>query len=184
MAKSKSQHFNQTPRRKAEFIEPPNRLKEKVGTGGVTKQILSKAQDLLESVSVDFPTIAEMHLDSMDSSVRYIRQVRSAGKKIGKKKEEELIDKLIQPAMQLKAHGGMFKYELVTHIADNMVHFLEVVHRMDDDAMEIIEAHNTTLRAIVHSQISGSGGQKGKALLDELHEACSRYFNKYGKPDK
>lgn len=182
MADDKSLHFNQKQRRKAEIINPPNRIKQKVGHGGITDEILNKAQDLLESVSVDFPAMAEMHLDSLSSAISYIRQVRSAGKKIKKDAEEELINSLIYPAMQLKAHGGMFKYDLVTRIADNMIHFLEVVRKMDDDAMEIIEAHNTTLRAIVHSKISGNGGKKGKALLGELHEACRRYFSKYGKP--
>lgn len=176
-------HFNQEPRRKAEIISPPNRVKEKVGHGGLTTEVLNKAQALLESVSVDFPAMAEMDLDTLASAISRIRQIRSAGKDLTKGKEEDLINSLIYPSMQLKAHGGMFKYELVTRIADNLVHFLEVVHQMDDDAMEIVDAHNTTLRAIIHSRIEGTGGQKGKALLKELHEACSRYFDKYGQPE-
>lgn len=179
-----SPHFNQKPRRKAQIIQPPNRVKEKVGSGGVTKDILQKAQDLLESVSVDFPAMAEMHLDALTAGIQKVRTVRATGREVKKPEEEDLINNLIHPAMQLKAHGGMFKYDLVSKIADNLVHFLEVVHKMDTDAMEIVEAHTATLRAIINSRISGNGGQKGKALLAELHGACSRYFNKYGKIDK
>jgi len=184
MAEDKSHHFNQKRRRKAEIIKPPNRIKQKVGHGGVTNDILEKTQALLESVKADFPAMAEMHLDALSSAINYIRQVRSSAKKQKKSEEEELINSVIYPAMQLKAHGGMFKYPLVTHIADNMIQFLEVIPRMDEDALEIVEAHNTTLRAIVQNEISGTGGKKGKALLNELHDACSRYFNKYGKAEK
>ena len=42
-------HYSQKPRRNAEFIKPPNMLKTKVGTGGLSEEILSRAQDLLEN---------------------------------------------------------------------------------------------------------------------------------------
>ena len=41
-------HFNQPQKRQAEFFMPPNLLKEKAGSGGLSEDILLKAQKLLE----------------------------------------------------------------------------------------------------------------------------------------
>ena len=61
----KPHHFDQVPRRKAEFIKPPNILKAKVGSGGLSEDILNKAQLLLENNTVDFQPLAEIYLNSL-----------------------------------------------------------------------------------------------------------------------
>ena len=59
------QHYNQTPKRRAEFIKPLNTLKQKVGSGGLSEDILNKAQALLENNTVDFLPLAEMYLEGL-----------------------------------------------------------------------------------------------------------------------
>lgn len=164
-------HFNQPQQRKAEFIKPPNRLKAKVGNGGLEQAILEKAQALLENNTMDFQPLAEMHLDMLAEAIENYRN--------GRVKGEEAIEAMILPAMQLKAKGSMFGYPLITSIGDNLVNFLEVLIRLDSDAADIITAHKRTMRLIVASRITGPGGKQGEALQKELHEACSRYFGKH-----
>lgn len=167
-----SDHFNQPVRRKAEFIKPPNRIKEKVGSGGLSEEILAKAEDLLENNSVEFEPMAELYLKNLENGIN------TAKKLSPDTQTEEAIAGMIYPAMQIKANGGMFHYHLLTHIGDRLVQFLEVIEKADMEAVEIIEAFHTTLRAIVHGRIKGDGGSHGKDLVTALEDACYRYFTK------
>jgi hypothetical protein len=171
-------HFDQKPRRKAEFIKPPNLLKAKVGSGGLNEQILDKAQALLENTATDFRPLAEMYLDSMRKGWE------RAQSDSGKEDPEKLIAGMLYPAMQLKANGGMFHYPLITRIGDHLVQFLEVIERPDPDALEIVAAFHTTMRAIVVGQVSGDGGRYGADLIQELEDACYRYFQKYAEVNR
>lgn len=166
-------HYNQKPRRKAEFIKPPNHLKAKVGTGGLSEEILDKAQTLLENNTVDFFPLAEMYLDALMKGI----ELAKSGKKDDDK--EYIISCMLYPGMQLKANGGMFKYQLVTEIADKLIQFLEVIEEPDIECVEIVLAFHTTMRAVVLGKITGSGGRHGQELLAALTHACTRYFDKH-----
>ena len=170
---SESRHYNQSPRRKAEFIRPPNTLKAKVGSGGLNEDILNKAQALLENNSVDFLPLAELYLVSL------MRGVEDCQETLLTSDPEGLIHKIIYPTMQLKANGGMFHYPLVTRVADKLIQFLEVIESPDDDALEIVIAFHTTIRAIIMGKITGDGGKYGDELVEALNEACLRYFDKH-----
>ena len=129
-------HFNRTPRRRAEFIKVPNMLKAKVGSGGLSEEILNKAQKLLEEDSQDFAPLAEMYLDSLEHGIDIAKGFKSNDD------TENVLALLIYPAMQLKANGGMFRYHLVTRVADKMIQFLEVIYEPDIEAVEIIPSNH------------------------------------------
>lgn len=166
-------HYKQTPRRKAEFIKPPNMLKTKVGGGGLSEDILAKAENLLESNTVDFQPLADMYLNTMAKGIEYAKDADPAEDK------EYIISRMLYPAMQLKANGGMFHYPLVTRIADKLIQFLEVIEQPDIEAVEIVLAFHTTIRAVVMGRVSGDGGKHGTELIRALNDACVRYFEKY-----
>jgi hypothetical protein len=169
----KPPHFNQKRRRKAEFIRPPNLLKAKVGSGGLSAEILDKAQALLEDNVIDFRPLADLYLASLMRGIEYARGVDGRGD------TEEVISHMLYPAVQLKANGGMFHYQLVTAIADRLVQFLEVIVMPDIDAIEIVLAYHTTIRAVAMGGVTGDGGTHGAELIAALDDACHRYFEKY-----
>lgn len=154
--------------RKAEMISPPNRLKEKVGSGGLDETILVKAQTLLEDNTVDFKPIATLLVDLLDEAVR--------DAKAGKLKGEAAIEAMIYPAMQLKAQGSMFHYPLITEISDILVNFLETVPAADEDVVEVVHGHKIAIKVVIASDIKDSDGTQGKELKNALHEACGRYY--------
>ena len=166
------QHYNQTPKRNAEFITLPNRLKEKVGSGGLSDEILEKAQALLENNTVDFEPLADMYLGSLMKGIEHTKDAAPTDD------TEYLISTMLYPAMQLKANGGMFHYPLITDIADHLIQFLEVIDEPDIEAIEIILAFHTTMRAVVQGKITGDGGTHGSELLKALNAACIRYFER------
>lgn len=137
------QHFSQKPRRNAEFIKPPNMLKTKVGSGGLSDDILNKAENLLENNTVDFQPLAEMYLAGL------MKGIDLAKESDPNDDQEYVISRMLYPGMQLKANGGMFHYPLVTRIADKLIQFLEVIERVDIEVVEIVMAFHTTIRAVV-----------------------------------
>lgn len=165
-------HYNQKQRRKAEFMMPPNNLKAKVGAGGISDSILTKAQELLENNTIDFLPLAEMYLSSLKTAIENSNNCKPEDDK------EPIIASMLYPAMQLKANGAMFHYPLITRIANRLVHFLEVIADLDIDAFEIVLAFHTTMRAIVLGKIMGDGGKHGEELFEALDEACMRYFER------
>ncbi len=167
------QHFNQAPRRKAEIVRPPNTLKAKVGSGGISDAILDKAQALLENNVVDFQPLAEMYLQTL------MKAIESAQAQSDKEQGEEQIASMLYPAVQLKANGGMFHYPLITVMADRLIQYLEVIVEPDLDALEIVLAFHTTIRAVVMGRVTGNGGRHGQELLNALNDACMRYFERY-----
>ena len=166
------QHYNQTPKRKAEFLNPPNYIKEKVGSGGISEEILEKAQKLLENNTVDFRPLADMYLSAL------MRGVDTAKDSQTTDDHEYLISLMLYPAMQLKANGGMFHFPLVSIIADRLIQFLEVIDEPDVESIEIVLAFHTTMRAVIHGGIKGDGGDQGGELLNALNAACIRYFER------
>ena len=166
-------HYNQKPKRDSTFITPPNILKAKVGTGGLSEQVIVRAQQLLEDHAEDFGPLAEMYLSRMKEGI-------DKAKRANKKDEsEEAIEKILLPCVQLKANGAMFHYPLITRIADRFVQFMEVVERLDPETLSIAEAFHATIKIVVSGKIKGDGGAQGEALVDELNNACMRYFEKH-----
>lgn len=164
-------HFNQPTRRKAEFIVPPNTLKNKVGSGGLSEEILDKAQALLENHTVEFAPLARIYLSNLMQGIEMAKEDTDAD-------PEQVIAAMLYPAMQLKANGGMFHYPLVTKIADKLVQFLEVIESVDIESIEIVLAFHTTLNAVISGKITSDGGTQGQGLLQALNNACIRYFEK------
>ncbi|MAI62299.1 MAG: hypothetical protein CBB87_07470 [Micavibrio sp. TMED27] len=167
-----SMHFDQKPKRKATFIKPNFDIKEKVGTGGLSEAILSKAQKFLEENTEEFEPLANLYLTSLAQGI-------DSAKDYGVNDDlDQTLSHVIYPAMQLKANGGMFHYSLVSAISDKLVQFLEVIEEPDIEALEIMMAFHTTIRAVIQGKIKGNGGQHGADLLEELDQACRRYFSR------
>jgi hypothetical protein len=154
--------------RRAELLTPPNRLKEKVGSGGIDENVIHKAQALLENNTVDFKPIAAMLMELLSEAI--------TDAKNGNVKGEAAIEAMIYPAMQLKAQGTMFHYPLITEISNILVNFLETVTLIDKDVLDLVVAHKMSINAVLASEIKGDGGKVGKDLRDALMDACNRYY--------
>jgi len=166
-------HYNQKPKREAKFFSPPNILKAKAGSGGISDTILDRAQDLLENHTADFEPLAKIYIKQMTEG---IKEAAALGRPTN---SEKAIGKILMPCVQLKANGAMFHYPLVTRIADRFVQFVEVVERMDEETIDISYAFLTALNTVISGKIKTDGAAHGEALVEELNGACMRYFEKH-----
>lgn len=167
------QHYDYKPRRRAEYITPPNKIKKKVGSGGLSEEILNKAQMLLETNAVDFIPLAQAYLEQLQEGIDI------ASEPFHENNTEYVISTMLYPAMQLKANGGMFHYPLVTKIADRVIQFLEVIETPDPEVVAIIQSFHKTVALVVREKIQGDGGERAKALMMNLENACQSYLNRY-----
>lgn len=156
---------------KVKYHNPPNILKQKVGTGGLEPHIIQMAEEFISTNQVDFAPHAEKILTRLAGAIKVAKSKDRT--------ERDVIDTITGPIMELKANGAMFRYFLVSEIADVMLNFLENISELNNDAFEIIDVHQKTLEVILKSKLQGDGGREGKALAQELYDACSRYRKKY-----
>ncbi len=153
-------------------ITPPHYIKQKVGGGGLTDDILNRAQKVIEKNTVDFKPVAQEHLNDIAQTLEDMEDRSSY------LNDRDYLNMMIHPAMQLKANGGMFNFPLVTEVADMFVKFLDSLTELNPDAHDIIVGFYTTLRAIVYGNIRGDGGKDGRELVNELTHALKRYIER------
>lgn len=154
---------------KARFISPPNKIKQKVGSGGINEALIERAQYHIETAEVEYAPEAEKHLSAISDMIAAFKN----------KPEPPSPEQMIIPVMQLKGSGGMFQYQLVSDVADIALNFLEGLTRLNDASLDVIQAHLHTIRIIMTHKLRGDGGKEGFSLIKELENACKRYHSKY-----
>ena len=156
------------------IIEASYLLQAKVGKGPVDARKVQESQHIIETNQVDFVPFGLEFLEDLEEVINKAR-----AKKMN---IQDVRESLAQPIMQLKANASMFKYNLVGNLATIMLNFLEGISAVDDEAIEIVDAHHKTLKAIIVKRMQGSAGENGQALQQELKRACRRYFLKRELP--
>ncbi len=153
------------------FVTPPNHFKMKVGSGGISDALLKKSQQAIDSVKLDFLPYAKDFLTEFSTHAKTALDAT--------KNRTESKENIIGPVMQIKANGGMFHYQLLSDVADIALQFIEAIEDINEDAYDVLQAHENTIQAIISNKMQGDGGKAGDALVNELHKACTRYFEKY-----
>lgn len=170
---AKKEIRKQQQKKKATYYNPPNRLREKVGVGGIDPLVLEEAEEYIAKNKMDILPYAEQMLHEINTVISDCR----AGV-ISRKQAKE---RIVPPIMELKANGRMFRYALVSEIAGVILDFLESISDINDDAMDVVVVHQQSLNAIINNKLSGEGGKEGRALAEELYAACRRYYKKHGR---
>lgn len=145
-------------------------LQQKVGAGPLDQAVVERMQQTIDTNDFDFTAIGMQFLKELQAALAIARDpaVDMATKK----------QKLTEPVMQLKANGAIFHYSLIGSLANVMLSFLEAIKDLDKDALDIVQAHHTTLQAIIVKKMRGDGGEVGATMIKELKEACGRYYRK------
>lgn len=153
----------------AKIIKASRSLQMKAGKGVIAHESVQRAEDVIKNNDEDFSSIANGFLIRLHDAVEMAERNTAISK-------SDLIAGMIKPVMELKANAKMFKYNLVTSLANIMLEFLETIEHLDNKAVEIVAAHHKTLSMIITRKMSGDGGQVGAALQRELQSVCQRYF--------
>jgi len=156
--------------KKANIIKANYVLQHKVGAGPLDEGKVAACQTVIDKNEVDFVPLGLSILEKLEKALD-----KANDPTITMDKMKTL---LTEPVMELKANATIFKYTLIGNLANIMLNFLETIKVLDKDAIEIVRAHHNSLHMIVVRKMSGDGGAGGKMLIDELQQACTRYYNK------
>jgi hypothetical protein len=156
-----------------EIIKATRELQQRVGSGVIDAAVITRCQDTIDKTTSDFGPVARAFLQQLDTAVGLARDPNI--------NDDMRISGMTKPVMELKANAKMFRYDLVTMLANIMLGFLEAIPKLDNDSVEIVAAHHRTLCAIIERKMTGDGGPNGRLLQQELQDACNRYFHKRGK---
>jgi hypothetical protein len=155
---------------KVKVIKASKELQHKAGTGEIAAERVQKAEKIIEQNTTDFQPIAQTFLDKLAVGIEHA--------KANDQPHDVLIAGMTRPVMELKANARMFKYQLISDLANIMLGFLETIKELDSTAIDIVNAHHKTLSAIVIKKMTGDGGANGLLLQTELQEAVQRYMRK------
>ena len=156
--------------KKVNIIKANFALQLKVGAGPLDERAVKDMQTVIDKNDVDFAPLGLSILEKLQDALD-----RADDLSVTMTQMKEM---LIKPVMELKANATTFKYDLIGSLANIMLQFLETITVMDKDAIEIVQAHHKSLHMIIVRKISGNGGEAGKALTNELKNACDRYHHK------
>lgn len=151
----------------AKIYKASRLLQSKVGKMLVKPEQIAKSQKVIDNNDFDFTSLGLDILRKLEDAVVH---AQDDGIPMIERKQAITV-----PVMELKANARTFKYNLIGDLANIMLHFLETTTSLDKDAIQIVDAHQKTLRAIIVKRMTGNGGDYGEILLRELTDVCNRY---------
>ena len=160
--------IDMTEKKEPRVIKANYVLQAKVGSGPLDEKAVEECQRVMDEADVDFAPMANEFLNKLENAVKQVRSGELTG--------PDAKQAMTQPVMELKANASTFKYDLIGNLANIMLSFLETVNKLDKTVIEIVDVHHKTLKAIIANKMKGDGGASGKALEQELKDACKRYF--------
>ncbi len=153
----------------AQFIQPPNTLKAKLGGGfgGIDASAIAKAEEALAAMSGQFAAWLQDELDKLEAA-------RNAIQTNGY--NTATAEALYHRAHDLKGLGSTYQFPLVTRLAGSLCKLLDDPAKRLDAPQVLLDAHINAIKAVVRDDIKTDDHPVGLALATEL-ETRVRDFN-------
>ena len=151
------------------YSNPPNSLKEKVGSGGIPAERIERAETVIAESKAEFSTYIQQ-------AVKDLAQVSTISLDDDIWAEREDYTKIV---MSMKAHGKMFGYPLVTALSYEVLQVLDVCEKFNADMLDILLAYKQSLKLIADNKMVQMNADGAKDIVEALCAACGRYLQKY-----
>lgn len=145
----------------AQFIQPPNSLRQKVGGGfkGINADAVAKAEEALAAMAGQFEQWLQDEVGKLDVAWSAIQtQGYNAATAEG----------LYFRAHDLKGLGGTYQYPLVTRLAGSLCRLLDDTQDRLAAPVPLLEAHVLAIKAVVRDKIQTDEHPVGRTLAEEL----------------
>ncbi|MDG1286185.1 MAG: hypothetical protein P8P30_01320 [Rickettsiales bacterium] len=149
----------------ARFIQPKNKLKEKLGDGGIRKVNIARAEKGIEEFEVDFTPIA----------AKYLVEIRGSLSKKDQIDRSKMLDCLVQ----LRAQGAFFQFKSITAITDILVDLLDSLNDIDDTILQIVNSYEQATQVLIKMNIKDDQNETCNALVVELNTVCQKYKSQH-----
>lgn len=145
-------------------------LQQKVGTGTLDAEAVSKVQGYLDSVQSDVTPQLRQDLIVIENALAEAKKVSYD--------REQFLGTITKPLMNVKSLSGMFHEMMVCRVSAFVLTFLEDVRKFDDDVAEIIGAYLKVANTLMDLKIKEETNPHGQSFLAEIRNACKRYYDK------
>lgn len=161
---------------KAEFVENPNRIAQKVRAvpGGEVDILLERVDQAMSKLTVEFLEI--YHEDVERIGMHMVTALDDPA-------EMTVSVQAIRASLHdLRGQAGTFGYQLVTQISDSACKFIDLSDSFGRTELMVLGMHVDALRAVKQQSISGKGGAIGTQLMDGLQAVILKHGE--GRLDK
>ena len=152
----------------AQLIQPPNTLRQKVGSGfgGIDAGAIAKAEEALAAMADQFGQWLQDEITKLDAAWSAIQSNGWT---------PATAEPLYFRAHDLKGLGGTYQYPLVTRLAGSMCRLLDDASTRMDAPLPLLEAHVLAIKAVVRDKIQTDEHPVGRALAEELEAKVSSF---------
>ena len=154
---------------KLEIINPPNALKQKVGTGGagaVDLEALERAEQVISGMTDSY---LEWVVDDLEKIEQAYATLVSAS---GDKKAE--MNGVFQVSHDIKGQGGSFGYDLMTAIGNELCRLIEKADKIGAGEVTAVKLHIDAMKLVIAEDLKGTGGTEGEKMLSGLQQVCDK----------
>lgn len=159
---------------KAQFINPPNTLRLKVGgrLGGVDAAAIARAEAALKSLSDQFGQWLNDELVKLDAAVA---AVRAEGFNV------QTAETLYFRAHDLKGLGSTYGFPIVTRIAASLCKMMDDVSIRVQAPWPLVEAHVDAIKAAVRDDVRDADDPTASALVSVLEAKAAAHLAAIGR---
>ncbi len=152
---------------KSKKIKASRDLQNKVGTGKIDEKVVENAQRTMDENKVDFGPLARPDLDKLQQAIDAAKEDLSDA--------DAVMDSLKTPIMNIKANAGAFDYQFVSELTGMILMFFEGIKKPDKKVVQIADILHKTIMLALAYNMSGDGGNNGKALVAAFAQICKKY---------
>lgn len=150
--------------RSFQVINPPNLLKQKVGSGGLDANSIKKAEKVFDSLRGEFEEIAKGDVAKL---------ALAAAALLGNPNDIKKRQEVYMLSHELRGQGGSYGYPLVTRFGDQLCRYLDATDMLDAKTLIIVKAAADAIAVVINNKVSGDGGETGRQLVGMLDRAIA-----------
>jgi hypothetical protein len=161
------------PQQKERYITPENKLKQKVGSGGVDKKAVERAEKVVEKEADHFPRMALDQLNAMKKTLVELRSYTEMGaiSVADEPAVREIVKQLEEQSFELKANAGSFGQEMISRVLKILFEALRDVQSITPRKCQIIQVFISTSSILLEDQVELNGNEQLQAeLISSLSE--------------
>ena len=154
-----------------DYITPENILLKKAGTGGLSEEIIARAQAMADAITIDVKPFAVNKIDTMKSQLETQDFITA--------QNDNWIEDFLYDLMPLDVTLKLSENKAISEVSSHLLKFTERLKSLNVDAQHVIRAHINTLDILIKKNVENINDIIFKKLMDELQDACNRYNAKY-----
>lgn len=152
----------------AEFIQPPNTLRAKVGArfGGIDADAIARAEAALAGLASQFDGWLKDEAEKLEAAHRDIRAGGAT---------PERMNTFYTCAHDLKGLGGTYGFPLISRIAGSLCKLMDGAGGRTQAPLFLIDAHVDAIRAVIRGDIRAADHPVGVTLAQALEVRVRDY---------